>query len=71
MVAVMAERKEAAGAKVNLGVRVTPAVKTRLEEIAEEISRERYPATVTAGELAAVAVQDYIDRYERAKAKGK
>ena len=70
MNAVMAERREkSTTAKVSLGVRVTPDVKDRLEELAEEISRERYPASISAGELAAVAIQEYIDRYEKAKAK--
>ena len=71
MVAVMAERKESTGqAKVALGVRVAPAVKDRLEKIAEEITAERYPARITAGELAAVAVEEYIERYDKSKRKG-
>lgn len=71
MVAVMAEPKKSGKAKVAIGVRVDPDLKTELEQIADEMSRERFPAQVTAGELAAVAVAEYVERYKAAKVRAK
>ena len=68
MVATMPAKREA---KVNLGVRVPPSVKERLEAVADEISRDRHPANVTAAELAAVAIDEFLERYDRQRAKGR
>lgn len=65
----MGAKEQSDGAKVAIGVRVAPPIKRRLDEIASEISRDRYPARITAGELAAVAVEEYIERYEKARSK--
>lgn len=66
MIATMPAKSEK---KVNIGVRVLPAKKTRLEQIAAEISRESYPASVTAGELAEAAINEFIERYDKGKGK--
>lgn len=71
MVATMAEKQERKQRaepelrKVNIGVRIAPTLRARLEEIAAEISRERYPASISASELAAVAIAEYVERYDK------
>lgn len=71
MVAVMAEKKDrASGAKVTLGVRIEPELRAELESAAEEISQESFPASITAGELAAVAIREYLERYRKSKRRG-
>jgi hypothetical protein len=60
-----------AATKVMLGFRVEPELKAELEALAAEISHASFPASVTAGELAAVAIREYLDRHRRKGTKGK
>lgn len=62
-----AKKDRKSPAKVTLGVRIDPQLKSDLEAAAREISQRSFPANITAGELAAVAVQEYLERYRKGK----
>jgi len=61
------KRGRKGAAKVTLGVRIEPELKAELEAAAEQISRQSFPASITAGELAAVAIREYLDRNRKTK----